>query len=1737
MYMKKINSLLLLFLCLLVTGQAWADIKVVIDSSTDKNTEGSLPYFLANISEGDTIEFDETLKSTVIDFGSGSVMANKKISYTIIGNGVVLKGGKFTFINGVNIKIEGLKFQSSQITVTTTPQIQFTNCTFNSSFSGDAIICKTTAPNGTIMDFAGCCFISEKTLSKLLLMPSKTLSVYFSSCSFYNAAPKNPGFFLFDSGGKMTLTATVTNCVIVDSNDQISNFPITSGGYNVVKGGLFDGSTFTTEQKDIFGSDIEDPLIIINSIPEVREAGGAYQHFPVLEGLSFPEGVNFPEKDIEGTFIDYTKITHSGACQESTDITIVPVTGLSLNKAITTFTLSRKEIHDTLTVKPTPSNATFEPSQISWESNNTSIATVENGVVTAVAPGKTTITATYDNDESMIATCEVTVFEYITVTSAAESGEGSLNAILPTLQDGDVISFSDELKDTPITLGSPSDKKNQINKSIKILGNGVTLTGQCLTVVSEGVVMIENLNFKDLGINARNNTDTLYIRNCTFEENTTINTNNLETAIYAPASKTLVVEGSSFVSNTTATAIFAEWSKGYNGRIHLTSCSFVNTKNASTSRSAGNIIYTRYSDGMEGSSLQRPPEIILTNCVIQDNPPRSAGSITPAIAVPVIRSKGYNVIKGLIATELTSNMNDDNIFDNIINELSVEKEDKVSASMQNPIIKDDGVYKVVEGRLAHNHLPANTTIAGVSFPVKDLTGTDITYGQSTHSGAIQATIEPTEAITGINLFALSSTLDKGKTAEMEVVVTPENAKSETVTWASSDAAAATVENGLVSARAEGKVTITAQYGDKTATFDLAINGTSLESLAFEKEKDTLFIAYPRQLTVNVLPANAAYLPIEWSSSDSETAAVDSKGYITPLTEGVVTITATDQESHISTSCEITIKQPDYTNGVFLVNEDWYMHFNGTVNYLTPEGKWLYRAVQQENPGRELGATTQFGAIYNDKFYLVSKQDIDQGAIITGSRFAVCDAKTMKIEKEFQQIEFGGNKGDGRSFLGVDENTGYVSTSNGIYIFDLKEQKFTGRVVGSEGGGQGTGDPESDPNLYNGQVGTMLRIGDRVFANHQSKGLLIINPVTNKVDTVLAKYHFTAIVQAKDGYLWAGTTQDISGGSSGNRAEKQLLKIDPWTLDITEIPLTIEGPYANWGAWRADAFCASDKENKLYWRNMPTFYGTKIYEYDIASNTLKTVFELSKYDDGHWRIYETGFRMDPVTNNLYISVNGGDPINLGGRYNRTLKLDLATGDVATYELEEYYWFPAMYVFPDNKEPDVSKLEDKITMTGKRFVVTLNDKVTDADNMDVSIIKSLLSNSNEELIEASIVRDELHITLLKSVGEETESSTLKLRFNSNGKVIEKVITVNATNISLVPAASITLSQSSNSLTVGETLQLTATVLPDNASDKKVSWESSDESIASVTSEGLVKALKAGTAKITAKSVYDDDLKAECVITVSNPVIVPPEVPFLISEQSLTLYTNQMAQLTTNAEAGQLVSWSSSKSSIATVNNGQVVAIGSGATTITATNTTTGKSASCEVTVREIEILPDVDVEETAAYIIFPRLEGADYYLVSVYQLANGQQTLAFTLNVNADGSLLRSSRAGAGDINIYLPNLQTATKYVAVIEAMRKTSSGKDEVLKVLSTPNFTTGSSTSNELTVGQKPEVYYSTEALLLKGMEGYTCYLVTLNGQVKDVFEVHTAEEIHRVDLSAGVYLLTGTNGTNKVTFKFMAK
>ena len=165
---------------------------------------------------------------------------------------------------------------------------------------------------------------------------------------------------------------------------------------------------------------------------------------------------------------------------------------------------------------------------------------------------------------------------------------------------------------------------------------------------------------------------------------------------------------------------------------------------------------------------------------------------------------------------------------------------------------------------------------------------------------------------------------------------------------------------------------------------------------------------------------------------------------------------------------------------------------------------------------------------------------------------------------------------------------------------------------------------------------------------------------------------------------------------------------------------------------------------------------------------------------------------------------------------------------------------------------------------------------------------------------------------------------------------------------PVKSISLDKSSVELKEGEEVTLKATILPNNATNKSISWSSSDNSVATVK-DGRVYAITAGSAIITATTAAGGNT-ATCSVTVL-PGTYPVESVSL-NETTLTLMPGDDHQLKAivnpDNAANKDVTWSSSNYDVVTVENGRVTAISEGIATIKVTTIDGAKTDECTVTV---------------------------------------------------------------------------------------------------------------------------------------------------------------------------------------------
>ncbi|WP_337603678.1 Ig-like domain-containing protein [Anaerotignum lactatifermentans] len=175
--------------------------------------------------------------------------------------------------------------------------------------------------------------------------------------------------------------------------------------------------------------------------------------------------------------------------------------------------------------------------------------------------------------------------------------------------------------------------------------------------------------------------------------------------------------------------------------------------------------------------------------------------------------------------------------------------------------------------------------------------------------------------------------------------------------------------------------------------------------------------------------------------------------------------------------------------------------------------------------------------------------------------------------------------------------------------------------------------------------------------------------------------------------------------------------------------------------------------------------------------------------------------------------------------------------------------------------------------------------------------------------------------------------------------------------VSVAGVSLDKTEIVLVDGSSEKLTATVEPTNATNKNVTWSSDHEAIATVDQNGTVTARRGGQATITVTTA-DGSKTATCTVRVRIQIGEPVQSVGL-NKTELALEVGKTGTLEAKVEPSDAtnknVTWSSSNSEVATVDNGVVTAVSAGEAIITVTTEDGAKTATCKVTVNAPQTVP--------------------------------------------------------------------------------------------------------------------------------------------------------------------------------------
>ncbi|MBQ8069401.1 MAG: leucine-rich repeat protein [Bacteroidales bacterium] len=232
-------------------------------------------------------------------------------------------------------------------------------------------------------------------------------------------------------------------------------------------------------------------------------------------------------------------------------------------------------------------------------------------------------------------------------------------------------------------------------------------------------------------------------------------------------------------------------------------------------------------------------------------------------------------------------------------------------------------------------------------------------------------------------------------------------------------------------------------------------------------------------------------------------------------------------------------------------------------------------------------------------------------------------------------------------------------------------------------------------------------------------------------------------------------------------------------------------------------------------------------------------------------------------------------------------------------------------------------------------TLSATVTPSDAEDQSVIWES-SDKSVATVDDGLV-----------LGVSEGTATIKVTTKEGGFTASCAVTV-AEEKHDISVTGVTLDKKQIDMVVDETAILTAVVSPSDATNPKISWTSSDASVASVN-DGTVKAISPGEATITV-TTEDGGHKATCSVIVKDKTHPVTSVSLDKSELILSLGGKATLVATVSPEdaTDASVEWSSSDESIVLVDGGELTAVGEGAADVVVTTVDGGFQATCKVTV---------------------------------------------------------------------------------------------------------------------------------------------------------------------------------------------
>lgn len=791
-------------------------------------------------------------------------------------------------------------------------------------------------------------------------------------------------------------------------------------------------------------------------------------------------------------------------------------------------------------------------------------------------------------------------------------------------------------------------------------------------------------------------------------------------------------------------------------------------------------------------------------------------------------------------------------------------------------------------------------------------GTGTGEGGSGADGGDQPTNVP---VTGVTVTPNAIPMWVGTDTSFTVNVSPEGATNKNWTSSTSNASIASLSGkSTIHAVAPGTaiITVTTEDGKKTATITVTVT-QQVGEIRLSADKTTLKVGGTAKVTANVLPENASNKGVTFTSSHSTVATVDANGNVQAASAGTTTITATAADGKGAYGT-ITIKVEDMATGVTLSPTSKELKVNETAQLAASvlpatanqgikftssdetvatvsetglvtarkEGTAVITATAADGSEKSASCTIKVGATAVD--VPVTGITLDQPEITIE---VLKDAKQLKATVEpanatNKDVVFSSSNTN----VAVVSNTGLVTAINNgtatITVTSKENPSIMAKCLVKVGAPVLVTDVTVQPAELNLKTDGTYQLSVSVLPSNADERGVTFESSNTAVATVSASGLITAkgpgtatiTVTAKDG--------------SGKKATCTVTVTQP-VKGVTVSPSSV--------------VIQKDNVQKLTASVVPENATNKKLIYKSSNETVAVVS-----NDGIITARSEGWATITVCSEENQAIYGTCTVKVGLPVYVT-KITLDTTNVtmwagATRQL-------GVSIEPANADiktvtygssnPDVATVSSNGLITAKKKgTATITVTATDGSGKSAScavIVKQPVTGiqitpNGFTLVKGDVKDLKANVSPADADNPDviwTSSNTNIAAVSSKGQVTavnegscvitatckdNASISASCTIVVGTPVASVALAPNRASMNTGETILITASVLPTNASNKGIiwSWESKDGASIILTN-GAVKAMKAGTVTVTAKAADNSGKSATCTITITGTAIATP------------------------------------------------------------------------------------------------------------------------------------------------------------------------------------------------------------------------------------------------------------------------